>query len=116
MDTITTIRHDGVADLERVADAVNRGVALIAIDGRVAGPAAPQDDVSHLFPSADARGHQAVLADGTVLVALAHPEAITDDALLLAALETVASTLGLSLPTPHEVEAAASVVAWSTAT
>ena len=50
MDTITTIRHDGVADLERVADAVNRGVALLAIDGRVAGPAAAQDDVSHLLP------------------------------------------------------------------
>jgi flagellar motor switch protein FliN/FliY len=106
VDTITTIRHDGVADLERVADAVNRGVALLAIDGRIAGPAAPQDDVGHLLPSTDSRGHQAVLADGTVLVALAPPDAVTDDSLLIAALETVAGSLGLTLPTPHEVEAA----------
>lgn len=55
-------------DLEVLTRAADAAAAVLAVDGRLAGPAAPQEDVEQLVIADDLRGVWADLDDGRVVV------------------------------------------------
>lgn len=63
-------------DADRLRDALGRAAALLATDGRLAGPASVQENFGELIPSDDASAVYTALDDGTALVALIVPAAV----------------------------------------
>ena len=64
------------ADVEPLRSAVDRAAAALATDGRLAGPAAPQDDAEALLPSGDPVGVFAELSDGSMALVLVAASAL----------------------------------------
>lgn len=64
------------SDLESLARAADAAAAVLAVDGRLAGPAAPQEDIEQLFVSEDMRGAWADLDDGRVVAVLVATSAL----------------------------------------
>lgn len=61
--------HDLVdSDVEMLCLGADAAAAALAVDGRLAGPAAPQDDIGQLVVADDVRGAWADLDDGRVVV------------------------------------------------
>lgn len=57
------------SELDLLCRAADAAAAVLAVDGRLAGPAAPQEDVGQLLVAEDVRGAWCDLDDGRVLVA-----------------------------------------------
>jgi flagellar motor switch protein FliN/FliY len=97
-------------ELCRAADAA---AAVLAVGSRLAGPAAPQEDVGQLIVADDVRGAWSELSDGTVVVVFAATSSLSPSAQgpsgegvvveLGPAVDAAAAALGQVAPAPRAI-------------
>ena len=100
-------------EVELYCHAADAAAAVLAVGDRLAGPAAPQDDIGQLLVAEDLRGAWTELADGTVVVAFVATETLSAAAQgpdgdgvvveLGSALEAAATALGMAPGSPRPI-------------
>jgi flagellar motor switch protein FliN len=100
-------------EIELYCRAADAAAGALAVGDRLAGPAAPQDDISQLLVAEDLRGAWAELSDGAVVIVFAATESLSPAAQgpdgdgvvieLGPALEAAAGALGLAPGAPRAV-------------
>jgi flagellar motor switch protein FliN/FliY len=100
-------------EIELYCRAADAAAAALAVGERLAGPAAPQDDISQLLVAEDLRGAWSDLADGSIVVVFVATESLSPAAQgpegdgvvieLGAALEAAATALGLPAGSPRPI-------------